>query len=130
MKQNTDHQISSSGEWGNPLALEQHGSRILDAHSFAFVFDAIDDSSRRMSAVVSLLEPLFDNQFSYTYAGLLDAGTGDLEQKSTAEAWMKQNYDRVSAAVFAAVLLAQDAMNALEAATLRLYAAKQGGPLE
>ena len=130
MIQNTDHQISSSGEWGNQLALEQRKGRVMDTHSFAFVFDAIDDSSRRMNAIVSLLEPLLDNQFLYTCAGLLDAGAGDLEQKSTAEAWMKQNYDGVSSAVFAAVLLAQDTMNALEAATMRLYAAKQGGPLE
>ena len=107
----------------------------MNERTYNIVSDAVDTSIQRLCAIMSLLEPLQEECFEPTCAGLLGSVEGSQEQKEKAYAWMKQNYDRVNAAVFAATLLVTDSMNDLEAVSIKLYKARKnalervkGGP--
>ena len=97
----------------------------MSGRAFEFVSGAVDAAFQRLSAITSLLEPLQGECFELTCAGLLGSTEGSQEQKDAAKAWMERNYDRVSAAAFAAILLATDSKNDLEAVSLRLYSARK-----
>lgn len=97
----------------------------MSGRAFEFVSGAVDATFQRLCAILSLLEPLQDECFELTCAGLLGSTEGSQEQKDAAEGWVKQNYERVSAALFATVLLATDSRNDLEAVSVKLYNARK-----
>lgn len=90
----------------------------MDERTYNRFSHGVDNSIKRLAAILSLLEPLQEDCFDLTCAGQLGSTEFNekslQEQQAAAHAWMKQNYERVSAAVLATILLATDSLEALE----------------
>ena len=90
----------------------------MDERTYNIFSNRVDSSIARLAAILSLLEPLQNDCFDLTCAGQLGSTEFNekslQEQQAAARAWMERNYERVSAAVFATVMMSRDSLEALE----------------
>lgn len=96
----------------------------MDERTYNRFSAGIDNSIQRLNAILSLLEPLRSNGLDLTCATQLGrvkfGGKCTQEQQAAAYAWMANHYERVSAAVFATIVMCMDSMNDLEDLSMKL----------
>lgn len=97
----------------------------MDERTYNRFSAGIDNSIQRLNAILSLLEPLRSNGLDLTCAAQLGSvefgGKCPQEQQAAAYTWMANHYERVSAAVFATIVMCMDSMNDLEDLSMKLY---------